>query len=333
MERHFLNGKLVDSLPESDDEITETSPILLFISGDKSQVGKSSVCLGILSALLDLYPKSALAYIKPATQCEAQQPVNDFCKEKGIAFVEESEAPIIFFAGFTRAFLDGETETSPQLLEKAKQAVDKLKVGKKVVVVDGVGYPAVGSICGVSNAVVAKKLGASVVLVGKSGVGDAVDSFNLNATFFESHDVPVLGGIFNRCAVDGFYSADKIAPYIRKFFEKNRPKQMPFGFLPEMEQPIDPSIFAAKFKERIDMKEILKRAREMEDHDTFYDAVEHPPSPTKTPTSAEKPLVAAAAPLMKVPDVVPFKLPSDTFKIKTRAEIATSAISIGAKGG
>ena len=47
--------------------------------------------------------------------------------------------------------------------------------------VSGVGYPAVGSICGISNADAAKALHASVLLVGKSGVGDAVDSFNLNS--------------------------------------------------------------------------------------------------------------------------------------------------------
>jgi hypothetical protein len=50
------------------------------------------------------------------------------------------------------------------------------KRGRKVVVVDGVGFPAVGSIVGMSNAVLAR---APVVLVCPRGVGNAVDSFNL----------------------------------------------------------------------------------------------------------------------------------------------------------
>ena len=62
----------------------------------------------------------------------------------------------------------------------------------------GVGYPAVGSICGISNAAVALRLEAPVIIIGKKGVGDAVDSYNLNATFFEARNVHVLGGIFNR---------------------------------------------------------------------------------------------------------------------------------------
>ena len=75
--------------------------------------------------------------------------------------------------------------------------------------VDGVGYPAVGSICGVSNGDVAAALGAPVLLVGKSGVGDAVDSYNLNACFFEARGVRVLGGVFNRISTTGYYSLER----------------------------------------------------------------------------------------------------------------------------
>lgn len=74
---------------------------------------------------------------------------------------------------------------------------------------DGVGYPAVGSICGVSNADVAATLNAPVLLVGKSGVGDAVDSYNLNSCFFEAKGVKVLGGVFNRLSTEGFYQLEK----------------------------------------------------------------------------------------------------------------------------
>ena len=58
---------------------------------------------------------------------------------------------------------------------------------KRIVIIDGVGYPSVGSICNLSNADIAQALNAPVLLVGKAGVGDAVDSFNLSARFFESY--------------------------------------------------------------------------------------------------------------------------------------------------
>lgn len=59
-------------------------------------------------------------------------------------------------------------------------------------IVDGVGYPSVGSICDLSNAHLAQALGAPVLLVGKSGVGDAVDSFNINTRYFESYGTYVI---------------------------------------------------------------------------------------------------------------------------------------------
>jgi len=91
--------------------------------------------------------------------------------------------PVVFYKGFTRAFLEGNTDSSEQLLASVVQSVEEIERGKKLVLIDGVGYPAVGSICGISNADSAKVLNASVVLIGKSGVGDAVDSFNLNARY------------------------------------------------------------------------------------------------------------------------------------------------------
>ncbi|KAG6617234.1 P-loop containing nucleoside triphosphate hydrolase [Phytophthora cinnamomi] len=211
----------------------ERAPLRLFVSGDRAQVGKSTTCLGLVGALLRAgYAAEDVAYIKPATQCEKPQLVTKFCRQRGVACCEVG--PILFYKGFTREFLKGETDAAPQLLEKARQKVDELGRGKKVVVVDGVGYPAVGSICGVSNAHVAKTLGTPVVLVGKKGVGDAVDSFNLNAAFFESHGVKVLGGIFNRLPEDGFYSLEHCREHVTAYFEQFQPDKHVYGFIPEL---------------------------------------------------------------------------------------------------
>eukprot|EP00644_Phytophthora_capsici_P007227 jgi/Phyca11/566753/estExt2_Genewise1.C_PHYCAscaffold_220394 len=228
--------------------IPEVPPLRIFISGDRAQVGKSTVCLGLVGALLrNGYAASDIAYIKPATQCEKPQLVTKFCRQQGITCCEVG--PILFYKGFTREFLKGETETSAQLLEKAKKKVDEVGRGKKVVVVDGVGYPAVGSICGVSNAHVAKALEVPVVLVGKKGVGDAVDSFNLNATFFESHGVKVLGGIFNRLPEDGFYSLEHCRENVTAYFEQFQPEKRVYGFLPELTDGGHSALIAEKSEE------------------------------------------------------------------------------------
>jgi hypothetical protein len=75
-----------------------------------------------------------------------------------------------------------------------------------------------------------------VCLVGGSGVGAAVDAFNLNATYFEQAGVPVLGAIFNKLSVTGFYSLENCRTQVTAYFDQNVEQiekgRRPFGFLP-----------------------------------------------------------------------------------------------------
>ena len=61
-------------------------------------------------------------------------------------------------------------------------------------------------------------------LVGKKGVGDAVDSFNLNATFFEAHGVRVMGCLFNRLPLSGYYSLQSCKAAVGAYFKAYRPQ-------------------------------------------------------------------------------------------------------------
>ncbi|DBA03888.1 TPA: hypothetical protein N0F65_004578 [Lagenidium giganteum] len=324
--------------------VASNGPVKLFVSGDRTQVGKSTVCLGIIGSLLaqGLQPDQ-IAYIKPATQCEAPQLIARFCHQHGIAC--RDIGPILFYSGFTREFLQGNTASSKELLAQAREAVETIGRGKQVVVVDGVGYPAVGSICGVSNARVAHAIGAPVVLVGKKGVGDAVDSFNLNASFFESHDVTVLGGIFNRFPTDGFYSLDKCEPSIRSYFAQFQPDKRVYGLLPEIPMPANgtgstgseadqavskqdeakprPMTAAeaaraehviALFKKHVDVKQLLK------------DAIQNQHTGSSVPVPSRKRASPATAGLEEVE-------PSAKVVRKSREEIQAAAKASGASGG
>lgn len=226
-------------------EIISTGIGSLFLSGDRSSVGKSSMCLAILVSLLKKgVPPSALAYIKPVTQCEAEQPVTTFCDRVGIA--NRGIGPVVFYKGFTRAYLAGETGPAESLLEEAKAAVEDIAQGKLFTLVDGVGYPSVGSICNLSNADVAKKLDAPVLLVGKSGVGDAVDSYNLNSAYFQLKGVRVLGGVFNKLPLEGYYSLENCKEAVTSYFEQYKAHEMPYGFVPTVDaKPIEQKCGAA----------------------------------------------------------------------------------------
>lgn len=230
----ILHDQAMTVLTSSESDWNERPAKLLFLAGDRSSVGKSTSCLAILSALITRgVNPNHLAYIKPVTQCEAAQPVSQFCDRMGIA--HRSIGPVVFYRGFTRAYLAGETEPAQVLLQQAVDAVAAIGYGKRLVLVDGVGYPSVGSICNISNADVAGALGCPVLLVGKEGVGDAVDSFNLNAAFFESRGVRVLGGIFNKLPPAGFYSLDACREAVTSYFRQFRPHQMPYGFVPKID--------------------------------------------------------------------------------------------------
>jgi len=76
--------------------------------------------------------------------------------------------------------------------------------------------------------------------VGGSGVGAAVDAFNLNATYFEMAQVPVMGAIFNKLNTEGYYSLENCKEQVTSYFRQNEHQQLqgriPFGFLPMYEK-------------------------------------------------------------------------------------------------
>ncbi|CAD7947732.1 unnamed protein product [Amoebophrya sp. A25] len=85
----------------------------------------------------------------------------------------------------------------------------------KLLVIDGVGYPGVGSLCGVSNAKVALLCRAPVLVVGKAGLGDCIDSYAQAKAFFEKERVPVLGLLVNRVRAGGEM---KKTGYVKHYF-------------------------------------------------------------------------------------------------------------------
>ena len=121
-----------------------------------------------------------------------------------------------------RAFLDGRAGTSEDWLDRCERAAARVAAGKKFLVVDGVGFPAVGSVCGTSNAAVAARLRAPVVVVAKSGVGGAVDAVDLAATYFEHAGVPVLGCVLNNAPAEGFYARDAVLGPLSAHFATSR---------------------------------------------------------------------------------------------------------------
>mmetsp|Transcript_52526 Transcript_52526/g.151386 ORF Transcript_52526/g.151386 Transcript_52526/m.151386 type:complete len:366 (-) Transcript_52526:239-1336(-) len=309
--------------------------IRIFVAGAVTHVGKTTVCLGILAALRAAGVKpSELGYVKPATQCEAPDLLKKWCAAEGIDYVSGEDAPLVFYSGFTRSFLAGEQGTSDSWLARISAKVDELARGKRVLIIDGVGFPAVGSIVGVDNVDVAKAARAPVLLVCKSGVGSAIDSFNLNRCYFVSRGVPVIGAVFNLGALDGFYAWDKCSEMIEKYFSSDAGRRERYYGVVPIAQGLD------GLRERIS-ETAEEHVREMAavnaSHFAAYadivgivgDAATDPwcrmgapPSKRSLAASPVAPRKAAA-----VGDTGP------TFQPKSREQVVGSAKKQGARGG
>ena len=241
----------------------------LFVAGGATHAGKSTVCLGILQTALEKYGASNIAYVKAATQDEREDTVSRWCAAHKVEYRSGKQCPIVYYAGFTRAFLDGSAGTSQQWLDRVASVVDDLAQNRKFVLVDGVGFPAVGSICGTSNADVAKRLEAPVVLVVKAGVGAAIDEANYGTAFFGSRDVPVLGVVLNRSASQGFYAREKILAPVHAYFAKTRLGL--YGVIPDepsltnlrneaASKDIDTAPVAAHVRKHVDVDQLMSDA-------------------------------------------------------------------------
>jgi len=201
-------------------------------------VGKSTVCLSLLCALIHSgeFLPSDLAYIKPATQCESATLVLKFCQRHGIVF--RGIGPIVYYSGFTYQAIEAESKDFQvdSLRAQIKASIETVSVGKKFVLVDGVGYPSVGSVAGISSAEIAGWLEIPVLHVGRPGVGNSIDAFNLYKAFYDKMNCQVVAVVFNKLSIDpgSRHSFDACVKYVSMYFAKHYPEILLIGFLPAL---------------------------------------------------------------------------------------------------
>jgi dethiobiotin synthetase len=239
----------------------------IFIAGDKSSCGKSSICLSLIS-FIEKYESSAtqeqqrggiapVGYIKPCTQCIDTQLVWKYCYTHQLPFT--GMGPIIYYNGFTSDVQQEQKDLSveqvyqkeSERVQKAKASVEELK--SKWVIVDGIGFSSVGSVVGCSNARLAHELDAPVLLVvnmENGSLGNAIDNFNLNCLYMEhyyrqermldcesdmqTYKRRVIGVIFNKIPKD-LYEQRKRDICI--YFKTHVRKQIKlYGFIPLEEE-------------------------------------------------------------------------------------------------
>ena len=179
----------------------------IFVAATRMNEGKTTTCLGLFAALMALYPR--VGFIKPVGQRFVE--IDGFQVDEDSYLLDVtynvhvplvSMSPVTVDGTFTRRFLKQPGETLPLLEDKICRAFDRVSWEKDFTLIEGTGHAGVGSVFDLSNARVAKLLGAKVILVSSGGIGRPVDEIALNKALFDKEGVEVIGAILNKVESD-----------------------------------------------------------------------------------------------------------------------------------
>lgn len=177
----------------------------VFIAATRQNEGKTTTSVGLLAALQRFYPR--IGYIKPVGQrfieieeqkIDEDTVLMDRVYRLNCPLVDMS--PIAVEPDFTRKYL--QSSNNDALVKKITKAFDRVAWEKDFVLCEGSGHAGVGSVFDLSNAQVAKILGAKVIIVSQGGIGKPIDEVYLNQAVFEKEGVEVIGVILNKVTTD-----------------------------------------------------------------------------------------------------------------------------------
>ena len=178
-----------------------TSTPRVFITATRQNDGKTTTSLGLIAALQRHFPR--VGYIKPVGQrfveIEEQKIDEDSVLMDSVYHLNcplGDMSPIAVEPDFTRKYLMAANNET--LVRKIQKAFDRVAWEKDFVLCEGSGHAGVGSVFDLSNAQVAKILGAKVILVSQGGIGKPIDEVALNQALFQKEGVEIIGVILNK---------------------------------------------------------------------------------------------------------------------------------------
>lgn len=177
----------------------------IYVAATSQHVGKTTCTLGIYSVLRERGHK--VGYCKPVGQefvdlgdLKVDKDALLFSKMMGFDLAAELHSPVLIGSGVTTAFL--ENPTGFHFKDKILKAAEALDAQHDVMVYEGTGHPGVGSVVNLSNADVAKALGAEVIMVVEGGIGSTIDELNVKLALFREQQVKIHGIIINKVLPD-----------------------------------------------------------------------------------------------------------------------------------
>lgn len=175
----------------------------IFIAATGQNVGKTTICLGLIAAFRKKFNK--LGFMKPVGQ-QHEEVADGLLVDKDVVLFKEyfnletdykDMSPIIFPKGFTRDYIDGKIEVST-LKNTIISSFQKIESLNDFTIVEGTGHVGVGSIVNLNNATVAHALNLEMVIIVKGGLGKAFDELALNKCLCDHLGVKICGVILNQ---------------------------------------------------------------------------------------------------------------------------------------
>lgn len=200
----------------------KTKKNALFIAATGQNVGKTTLCLGILANLKKRF--KSVGFIKPIGQQHVIVDGHINVDKDVVLFKNHFDlpadwvdmSPIIIPSGFTRDFLDHRV-TDESIQQKIRESFNKIYSSNSYTIVEGTGHVGVGSIVNMNNAKVAAELGLDVVIIASGGLGSAHDELAMNINMCHHYGVKVHGVILNRVQDN---KREMILEYIPKSLKK-----------------------------------------------------------------------------------------------------------------
>ncbi|MDT8440802.1 MAG: AAA family ATPase [Desulfuromonadales bacterium] len=196
----------------------------IFVAATGQNCGKTTTSVSLMYMARKSYQR--VGFIKPLgpkpTVYNGMTVDKDAALMAGIFDLESDlqlMSPLVLLPGDTQKVLDG--GLSADLLEQQMlAAIEELDRRCDFLIIEGAGHTGVGSVIGLSNAHIAKKVNAPVLMVTGGGIGNVIDAVYLNLAMFQMAGADVRAILVNKIHPD---KREKTLEYLGRAF-----KQEPF---------------------------------------------------------------------------------------------------------
>ena len=175
----------------------------IFVAATRQNQGKTTTSLGLFSGMKKFSPN--VGYIKPIgqrfVQVEGQKIDEDSVLFDSVYDLDVpigAISPVAIDGKMTRWYLDNPGRKLEHLIDLTCRAFDRAAFNKDYIIIEGSGHAGVGSVFDLSNAAIAKVLGAKAIIVSEGGIGSPIDEIAMNKALFDQFGVEVIGAILNK---------------------------------------------------------------------------------------------------------------------------------------